>query len=99
LLYQGSLDELVAADKTVKLTVDRMEEAHELLAADPALSVVRNGDGSLYVKMSDEQIPMVNRLLVERGFRVMELSPQRETLEDVFIRLTSPKAGTDRYIQ
>ena len=99
LLYQGTLEKLVASDKTVKLTVDRMEEARALLAADPALSVVRNGEGSLYVKMSDEQIPMMNRLLVERGFQVMELSPQRETLEDVFMRLTSQRAGTDRYIQ
>src|SRR4029079_10598971 len=43
LLYQGTLGDLVGADKTVKLTVDRIEEARDLLASDPALSVVRNG--------------------------------------------------------
>jgi len=82
----------VTKDKTVKLTVDRLEEAFDLLSSDPALAVSRNGLQSLYVKMSDEQIPQVNRLLVERGFHVAELSPQRETLEQVFLRLTGAKA-------
>jgi ABC-2 type transport system ATP-binding protein len=99
LLYQGTIDALVTAEKTVRITVDRLEEAYELLVADAKLSVSRNGNQSLYIKMSDEQIPAVNQLLVERGFRVSELALQRETLEDVFIRLTRPKVGTDRYIQ
>jgi len=38
--------------------------------------------------MADEQIPLVNALLVQLGFHVMELSPQRESLEQVFLRLT-----------
>ncbi len=99
LLYQGTIEALIDKEKTVKLTVDRPEEAYELLSADPALVVSRNGAQSLYVKMADDQIPDVNRLLVERGFRVMELSHQRETLEQVFLRLTRPPVGTDRYIQ
>ncbi len=88
LLYQGSLKDLVATDETVKLTVDRTAEVYELLSKNPALKVSRNGDDSLYVRMSEEQIPLVNALLVERGFRVMELARQRETLEQVFMRLT-----------
>jgi ABC-type multidrug transport system ATPase subunit len=99
LLYQGRIEELLATDKTVKVTVDRLDEAYELLASDSRLSVSRNGDGSLYVKIADEQIHSVNQLLVERGFRVSELSLQREALEQVFIRLTRPQVGTDRYIQ
>ena len=99
LLYQGTIEELIDKEKTVKLTVDRLEEAYAILSADPALAVSRNGAESLYVKMSDDRIADVNRLLVERGIRVMELSPQRETLEQVFLRLTRPPAGTDRYIQ
>ncbi|MBA3804937.1 MAG: ABC transporter ATP-binding protein, partial [Acidobacteria bacterium] len=88
LVYQGTIEKLLTANKTIKLTVDRLEEAYTLLSADPALAVSRNGAESLYVQMSDEQIPRVNALLVERGFRVSELSPQRETLEQVFLRLT-----------
>ena len=91
LVYQGALDELIAASKTVKLTVDRLEEAFKLLSGDPTLEIHRNGDRSLYVRMTDEQIPRVNTLLVERGFRVTELTPQRETLEEVFLRLTTAR--------
>ena len=88
LLYQGTIEKLLTANKTIKLTVDRPDEACQLLSADPSLSVRRNGAQSLYVEMADEHIPRVNALLVERGFRVSELSPQRETLEHVFLRLT-----------
>ena len=99
LLYQGTIEDLVGKEKTVKITVDRLEEAYSILSVVPALEVSRNGTQSLYVKMADDQIPDVNRLLVERGIRVMELSPQRKTLEQVFLRLTRPPVGTDRYIQ
>lgn len=88
LLYQGPIEDLTAKDRTVKLTVEPVEEAYQLLSLDPTLSVSRNGAQSLYVKMADHQIPFVNALLVERGCRVMELTPQRETLEQVFLRLT-----------
>ncbi|HEY6188435.1 MAG TPA: ABC transporter ATP-binding protein [Pyrinomonadaceae bacterium] len=88
LLYQGTIEKLLTANKTIKLTVDRPEEAYRLLSADPSLSVRRNGAESLYVEVADEHIPLVNALLVESGFRVSELSPQRETLEQVFLRLT-----------
>lgn len=92
LLYQGALDNLLERDRTIKLTVDRPEEAYQLLSKNPALTVSRNGEGSLYVRMADEQIPIVNAALVERGFRVMELSPRRETLEQVFMRLTQQQS-------
>jgi|SRR5262245_3707411 len=98
LLYQGAIQDLVADEKIVKLTVDRYEDAYQLLISQPSLQVGLNGDRSLYVKMADDQIPGVNALLVERGFRVMELSPQTETLEQVFLRLTRPQSPTDRYI-
>jgi ABC-2 type transport system ATP-binding protein len=98
LLYQGAIQDLVATDKVVKLTVDRCEEAYQLLSSDASLSVSLNGDKSLYVKMTDEQIPAINALLVEHGFRVSELSPQTETLEQVFLRLTRPQSGADRYV-
>jgi len=98
LVYQGSVEELVAQTYSIKLKVDRLNEAFELLSRDPRLAVSRNGDDSLYLKIEGEQVPGVNALLVERGFRVTELSPRRESLEDVFLRLTreagTPRAGT-----
>jgi ABC-2 type transport system ATP-binding protein len=87
LLYEGAVDELTRGEKTFRIGVDRPGEAYQLLASDPSLRVTRNGDGLLHVKMPDERAPQVNALLVGRGFLVRELSPQRETLEDVYFRL------------
>ena len=91
LLFEGTVESLLAQDQIVRLGVDRVEEAFQLLAADPALSVTRNGSQYLYFKAAAEQIPRINQMLVERGFRVMELTPERETLEQVFLRLTQRK--------
>lgn len=88
LLYQGAVDDLIAKHNWIRVRVDRIAEAYELLSRDPGISVSRNGDESLHVQMPDEQIPLVNARLVQHGFNVMELSPQRESLEDVFLRLT-----------
>lgn len=88
LLYQGRVEDLIAKDNWIKVRVDRLSEAYELLSRDPKLSLSRNGDDSLHVKMTDDQIPAVNSLLVQHGFSVRELSPQRESLEQVFLRLT-----------
>ena len=88
LLYQGAVDDLTAEHHWIKLRVDRLAEAYELLSRDPGLAISRNGDESLHLKITDEQIPVVNARLVRHGFSVMELSPQRESLEDVFLRLT-----------
>jgi ABC-2 type transport system ATP-binding protein len=87
LLYEGTVAELTKGDKTFRVRVDRVEEAYRLLASDPTLSVARNGGEFLHIKMADERAAQINSLLVNRGFRVQELSPQRETLEDVYFRL------------
>lgn len=88
LLYQGPVEDLIGKDKRIKLTVDRVTEAYELLSQNPRIAISQNGDQSLYLKMADDQIPLVNALLVEHGFRVMELSWQRVSLEEAFLRLT-----------
>ncbi len=87
LLYEGAVDELTRGEKAFRIRVDRTDEAYRLLASDPSLAVARNGDASLHVRMPDERAPQVNALLVARGFLVHELSPRRETLEDVYFRL------------
>jgi ABC-2 type transport system ATP-binding protein len=88
LLYQGPVEDLIAQDSWTRLRVDRIIEAYELLSGNPQLSVSHNGDESLHLKIAEEEIPGVNALLVEHGFQVMELSPQRKSLEQVFLRLT-----------
>jgi ABC-2 type transport system ATP-binding protein len=88
LLYHGKTGDLIGKDKVVRIVVDPIEEAYQLLLVDPALSVRRNGSRSLYVKVPDERIPNINARLVEHGIRVMEISVERPTLEEVFLTLT-----------
>jgi len=88
LLYQGAVQELMAQGQRIKLTTDRITDAFELLATDQRLTVTRNGDESLYLQCADEVVPDVNALLVQNGFRVKEIASHRESLEEVFLRLT-----------
>jgi ABC-2 type transport system ATP-binding protein len=87
-LYEGSVQELVAAGQRIRLKTDRVTDAFNLLANDQQLAVNRNGDQCLYLQVADEEIPDINALLVRNGFRVTEISAQRESLEEVFLRLT-----------
>jgi ABC-2 type transport system ATP-binding protein len=94
LLYQGAVQELMAQGRRIRLRTDRVSDAFDLLTRDSQLSVTRNGDQSLYLQVSDEEIPDLNALLVQRGFRVKEISSQSESLEEVFLRLTSEARAT-----
>lgn len=99
MLYQGTIDDLVRKEKVIKLRVNQPDQAYEMLSADMAVIVTRNGDQSLHLHTSEDQVPRINAMLVKHGLDVMELSPRSETLEEVFLRLTKPRTGTDRYIQ
>ena len=94
-LYQGAIRHLVSEAKLIKLTVEPLEKAYELLNREPMFSVRRNGSQSLYIKLQNECIPKVNALLVGNDIRVMELTPQRATLEDVFMQLTHSNKAAD----
>lgn len=88
-LYHGAVEGLLSKEKLIKISVDRLEDAYQLLNREPMLSVKRNGSQSLYVTMPNESIPRINALLVANDVRVMEIAPQRATLEDVFLNLLS----------
>src|SRR5262245_31310615 len=80
LLYQGSVADLLQVENVVRLRVDRLAEARELLSRSGEVSVSSNGDAALHLKMDLAKVPQINALLVRNGFEVMELSPQRESL-------------------
>jgi ABC-2 type transport system ATP-binding protein len=90
LLYQGAIEELISSERLVKITVEPIEKACGLLSRDQGVSVCRNGSNSLYLRMRDEDVPRVNALLVANKVHVRELTPQRATLEEVFLTLTGP---------
>jgi hypothetical protein len=60
-----------------------------LLSQEPGLSVSQNGASFLRIDADREGLARANALLVTNGFKVYELSPAQESLEEAFLRLTS----------
>lgn len=91
LLYLGETKSLIAEEKLIKITAEPLEDVYRLLTQELKFSVNRNGSKSLYVRMPPENIPQVNAYLVTNDINVMELTPQRATLEEVFMNLTGQR--------
>ena len=89
LLYQGATAGLVAPATSIKLTVDLPDEARRLLAAEAGLASHSDGADTLRVDADAGRAAQLNELLVSRGIKVFALVPVRETLEDVYLRLTA----------
>ena len=88
LLYEGGPEALVASATLYKVRVDNLTGAFDLLSKEPGLTVSRNGSAFLHIDADAEQLAAANALLVGNGFRVYELSPAQESLEEAFLRLT-----------
>jgi ABC-type multidrug transport system ATPase subunit len=88
LLYEGGPEALVTPTDMYRVRVDDLSGAFELLTMDLGVKVSRNGDSFLRIDGDAESISAVNALLVSKGFKVYELSPAQETLEEAFLRLT-----------
>ena len=92
LLYEGGPEALVAPTSLYKVRVDDLSRAFELLTTKSGVTVSRNGTSFLRIDADAESIPDVNALLVAHGIKVYELSPDQETLEEAFLRLTETVA-------
>jgi ABC-2 type transport system ATP-binding protein len=92
LLYEGGPEALVAPTSLYKVRVDDLSRAFELLTTKSGVTVSRNGTSFLRIDADAESIPDVNALLVAHGIKVYELSPDQESLEEAFLRLTETVA-------
>lgn len=93
LRHQGSVAELVRDDHRVLIRVDRPAEALACLTGRPFVKSAVEREGALHVEMTNSDAAETNAALVHAGFRVSELRPLTESLEDVFLKLTAP--GSD----
>ncbi len=89
LLYEGGPEALTASTNLHKVRVDNLPGAFELLSKEFGLSVSQNGASFLRIDADAEALARANALLVGNGFKVYELSPVQESLEEAFLRLTS----------
>jgi ABC-2 type transport system ATP-binding protein len=86
MVAQGTVDELLASDGTIRLEVSDPIAAKRVLAALPGAQVSSEDDGVLLVELVDLSRGAVVAALVEGDVEVLGLSNRRR-LEDVFLEL------------
>jgi ABC-type multidrug transport system ATPase subunit len=88
-IVQGSVTELLNAQELiVSFSVDNVEKAKSLLNSLPAKDVVidKIDHGSLLLHISQEKIPVINKLFCDSGINVFSIEAKRK-LEDYFLKL------------
>lgn len=87
-LYEGPTRELVAGSARVRLKVASGDPSGVFQHLD-FIEEPRRNNGVWSMAMDHARVPELNRALVEAGVDVLELTPERRSLEDVFLSLTS----------
>ena len=86
MVAQGTVDELLASDGTIRLEVSDPAAAKVVLAALPGAEVMSEDGGVLLVELVGLSRGAVVAALVGGGVEVLGLSNRRR-LEDVFLEL------------
>jgi len=88
LLFEGTLEELTLREESrVAIETPDAERASGILAGE-GIPVEREGD-RLLVGCAADRIPQINKMLVEHGVPVMEITRRRLSLEQLYFNLTS----------
>jgi ABC-type multidrug transport system ATPase subunit len=88
LVKEGTVDELRGAD-ALRVVAEPQEQARLLIEGLAEVEAVAAIDGALRVTTDPLGAPAINRRLVAAGIAVSELGPDRASLEEVFLELTS----------
>ncbi len=89
-IIQGSVIELLNAQELIVLfAVDPIEQAKEVLQqANMTQLINKVEDNNILLHISQEEIPMVNKLFCDKGIQVFSIESKRK-LEDYFLKLIS----------
>jgi ABC-type multidrug transport system ATPase subunit len=87
LVAEGTVDEL-RGRSGLRVRAEPLAQAIELVGGLPGVGAIRTVDGAIDVTADSAEASAINRVLVEAGIAVSELSPRRASLEDVFLELT-----------
>jgi ABC-type multidrug transport system ATPase subunit len=88
LVAEGTVEQL-RGRAGLRVRAEPLSEAARVVGAIPAVDEVTSVDGVLDVAVDTAQAPVINRALVEAGIAVSALYPQKASLEDVFLELTT----------
>ena len=94
LVRQASVSEVTSERPLIALrTVGDPEILRERAALFPGARSVEVRDGTVFVDAEESDAAGLNRYLVEAGIGVAHLSVERQTLESIFMELTSDSEG------
>src|SRR6218665_1044728 len=87
-MVQGSVKELLNAQELiVAFTVDSVEKATQILERAALSAMIDKVEGnSLLLHISQEKIPVINKLFCDNGLNVFSIEAKRK-LEDYFLKL------------
>jgi ABC-type multidrug transport system ATPase subunit len=93
LIFQGNPEALQAQlNESVVVSVDQPEKAKALLA-QAGWTVQRNGSQKLHVQANGQSdAAMINSQLMQAGMSVYQVSLEKPSLEDIFLKLTGEGA-------
>lgn len=92
LIREGTVDELRGAS-TLRMIAHPLQGARQFIETMPQVETVEVINGALRVTTDSAAAASINKELVNAGFAVSELRPERASLEEVFLNLT---CGVDR---
>jgi len=87
-VFEGPTRELIVDARTVRLRLSGQPDPLPLLQSLPFLERVERQEEIWHLRMDPARVPELNRALVENRLDVLELTPLKQRLEDVFIALT-----------
>lgn len=87
-IFEGPTHDLVAGSKKLRLRTANGKDPAELLGRLPFVESCERHETWWVVTLEEEHVPELNRELVWADFDVLELTPMKHRLEDVFIGLT-----------
>jgi ABC-type multidrug transport system ATPase subunit len=87
-IVQGSVSDLLNAQElVVSFSVDKLEKAKHLLNTLPEKNIIdKIEDKNLLLHISQENIPVINKLFCDNGINVFSIEAKRK-LEDYFLKL------------
>lgn len=72
---------------SLEVDVTQTEQAKQVITDLNKTAVSSNQPGQLLIQMNKDQIPKVNKLLLDKGIQVYSMQMQEQTLEDKFLEM------------